>query len=340
MAPGQPTSLKPASSMKTSKRSLGLIPPLLLTHIFGTYPSPASSPMFHPCRLETSVFLMLDTASPSLSWSLATDWEVPGQGGHTVPRNATTAETCSWKVLWPLHKSLYSLSPAHFLEQIHEHLEPCGHLDFAYSPEQGNAPAWLLATEICKWGPSARADAHWHCLIFKSARTISIMTSFTVEIQLLQGSILLGWIFSAAATHGELVCRTTGSLMLVPAQGTSSMGLGTRGGDKACKAGRCTSATALGSLLFYHLCNSRSCVPAVSSPLLIPTISSCNPAGTARLEPPLYGLQGDFVPMPPLGPAGEMRAGPMGSAAALPRNPLNRVLTTLGTQFTPPLQQP
>lgn len=142
MAPGQPTSLKPASSMETSKRSLGLIPPLLLTHTFGTYPSPASSPMFHPCRLETSAFLMLDTASPSPSWSLATDWEVPGQGGHTVPRNATTAETCSWKVLWPLHKSLYSLSPAHFLEQIHEHLEPCGHLDFAQP-----APA-LLSREM------------------------------------------------------------------------------------------------------------------------------------------------------------------------------------------------
>lgn len=128
--------------------------------------------------------------------------------------------------------------------------------------------------------------------------------------------------------------------MLVPAQGTSSMGLGTRGGDKACKAGRCTSATALGSLLSYHLCNSCSRVRDVSSPLLSPIISSCNPAGTACLEPPLYGLQGDFVSMPPLRPAGEMRAGPMGSAAALPRNPLNRVLTTLGTHFTPPLQQP
>ena len=159
MAPGQPTSPKPASSVETTERSSGLIPPLLLTHIFGTYPSPAPSPIVSPCRLETSAFPMLDTASPSPSSSPATDWEVPvaqpGQGGHAVPRNATAAETRSWKVLWPLHKSVCSLSPAHFLEQSHEHLEPRGHLDLARagpcSPEQGNAPAWLPASEICKW---------------------------------------------------------------------------------------------------------------------------------------------------------------------------------------------
>lgn len=142
---------KPASSVETSERSSGLIPPLLQTRFFGTYPSPASSHMFHPCRLKTSAFLMLVMASPSLSSSPATDWEVPvaqpGQGGHAVPRNATTAETRSWDVLWPLHKSLYSLSPAHFLEQIREHLEPCGHLDLTHagpcSATQGNAFAWL-----------------------------------------------------------------------------------------------------------------------------------------------------------------------------------------------------
>lgn len=150
---------KPVSSVETSERNSCLIPPLLLPHFFGTYPSPASSPTFYPCRLETSAFPMLDTTIPSPSSSPATAWEVPvtqpGQGGHAAPRNTTTPETRCWKVLWPPHKSLYSLSPAHFLEQIREHLEPCGHLDLAHagpcSPTEGNAPAWLPAAEICKW---------------------------------------------------------------------------------------------------------------------------------------------------------------------------------------------
>ena len=93
-----------------------------------------------------------------------------------------------------------------FLEQSHECLEPRGHLDLAHagpcSPERGNAPAWLPAQRYVKGSISQSSCS----LVFKSRRTISIMTSCTVEIQLLQGSISLGWIFSAAATRGELAC--------------------------------------------------------------------------------------------------------------------------------------
>lgn len=159
------------------------------------------------------------------------------------------------------------------------------------SPEQGNAPARLLAAEKHKWVHQPEL-----LLVFKRTRTISIMTSFTVEIQLLQGSISLGWIFSAVATHGELSCRTTISLMLVPAQGTRSMCSGVRGGDKMCKVGCHTGAMALGSallwlVLFLQLCpsclvpTSPSCVPHPQSSPRCPTqtgarrvtLSPCQP---------------------------------------------------------------
>lgn len=54
-------------------------------------------------------------------------------------------------------------------------------------------------------GPPAGAAAGWHHLASKSARPISIMASFTLEIQLPQGSISLGWIFSAGC-HASGAC--------------------------------------------------------------------------------------------------------------------------------------
>ena len=157
------------------------------------------------------------------------------------------------------------------------------------------------------------------------------MTSFTVEIQLLQGSILLGWFFSAAATHGELAGQTTGSLVLVH----SSMCLGVCGDDKVCRAGRRTSAPALGSWLLCDLCCSYSRVPAVSSPFLIPVMSSCNQECTAHLDLPPQGLAAGFCSMAHLGPAREGESRSHGKHSSSAHKLSEPHPTTPGMPFTP-----